>query len=161
MLLQRMRRSKGSDDAVTRILCEFDMEREIPCRTKLDAWLPAYLEAAGLGEAPKATPFFRALDVRDWRRLTGRPFNDQRIREILKTRLKATGLPATLVSRVRRDRPAAPARPSRRRAAPHEPANDADLQPTRPHGGVATSWNRFPRERSPRRRRGDPSRRDG
>ena len=71
-------------------------DREIPIRSTLDAWLTAYLEAGGLQGAPGATPLFRALDVRDWRRLTAQPVTAQRIRAVLKTRLRAAGLPPEL-----------------------------------------------------------------
>ena len=59
----------------------------------LDAWLLAYLKAGGLEDAPKTAPLFRALDIRDWSRLTARPMTDQRMRDVLKIRLKAAGLP--------------------------------------------------------------------
>ena len=82
--------------AVMRFQEKGGKDREIPIRSTLDAWLTAYLEAGGLQGAPGGTPLFRALDVRDWRRLTAQPVTAQRIRAVLKTRLRAAGLPPEL-----------------------------------------------------------------
>ena len=92
--LQLQDRRMTEAGAVMRFHEKGGKDREIPIRSTLDAWLTAYLKAGGLLEAPKATPLFRALDVLDWRRLTAQPLSDHRIRDVLKTRLKAAGLPS-------------------------------------------------------------------
>ena len=94
--LQRQDRRLTEAGAVMRFHEKGGKDREIPIRSTLDAWLTAYLDAGGLQDAPAATPFFRALDVRAWSRLTARPMTAQRIRDVLKIRLKAAGLPTEI-----------------------------------------------------------------
>ena len=94
--LQLHDRRMTETGAVMRFHEKGGKDREIPIRSTLDAWLTAYLAGGGLQGAPSATPFFRALDVRDWSRLTARPMTAQRIRDVLKIRLKAAGLPTEI-----------------------------------------------------------------
>ena len=91
--LQLQDRQRTEAGAVMRFHEKGGKDRVIPIRTTLDAWLMAYLDAGDLKDAPGASPFFRALDVQDWSRLTARPMTAQRIRDVLKIRLKAAGLP--------------------------------------------------------------------
>ena len=91
--LQLQDRRMTEAGAVMRFQEKGGKDREIPIRSTLDAWLTAYLEAGGLQDTRNATPLFRAMDVRDWGRLSARPLSDQRIRAVLKTRLQAAGLP--------------------------------------------------------------------
>ena len=51
---------------------------------------------AGLTDVPKTGPLFRSLDIRNRSRLSAAPFVPQRIRAMLKTRLKHAGLPITI-----------------------------------------------------------------
>ena len=67
-------------------------EREIPVRHDLEAWLRAYIEAAGIEADPKATPLFRSAE-RKKRALTDQRFSDHLMRQMLKRRLKDAGLP--------------------------------------------------------------------
>ena len=67
-------------------------EREIPVRHDLDAWLRAYLDAAGIADDPKASPLFRAAYFRR-RELQKAGIGPWTIRFILKRRLKDAGLP--------------------------------------------------------------------
>ncbi len=69
--------------------------REVPVRHDLDAWLTAYIEGAGLEEAPKGSMMFRAGQSRHGT-LTDRPMSPHAVRRMLKRRLKAAGLPEIL-----------------------------------------------------------------
>ena len=69
--------------------------REIPVRHDLDEWIAAYLEGAGLGEAPQASPLFRAGQRRS-SPLTDRAMSPLAVQLMLKRRLKAAGLPKIL-----------------------------------------------------------------
>ena len=69
--------------------------REIPVRHDLDEWIAAYLEGAGLGEAPQASPLFRAGQRRA-SPLTDRAMSPLAVQLMLKRRLKAAGLPKIL-----------------------------------------------------------------
>lgn len=69
--------------------------REIPVRLDLDEWIAAYLEGAGLREAPKASPLFRAGE-RQGSPLSDRPLNPHAVEKMLKRRLRAAGLPKIL-----------------------------------------------------------------
>ena len=71
-------------------------QREIPVRSNLGDWLDEYVGAAGLADLPKTGPLFRSLEIRDRSRLGATPFVPQRIRAMLKTRLKHAGLPGTI-----------------------------------------------------------------
>ncbi len=67
-------------------------EREIPVRRDLEAWLRAYIEAAGIEADPKTTPLFRSAE-RKKRALTDQRFSDHLMRQMLERRLKNAGLP--------------------------------------------------------------------
>ena len=71
-------------------------QREIPVRPNLRDWLDEYAAAAGLTDVPKTGPLFRSLDIQDRSHLSAAPFVPQRIRAMLKTRLKQAGLPITI-----------------------------------------------------------------
>lgn len=70
--------------------------REIPVRHDLDVWIGEYMTAAKIeAESSKAAPLFRSADNRR-RGLTAAPFSDHLIRQMLKRRLKAAGLPGSI-----------------------------------------------------------------
>ena len=66
--------------------------REIPVRADLQELVMAYIEAAGLGEAPKDTPLFQSALKRQ-RRLSGTRIHVNDICRMMKRRLKDIGLP--------------------------------------------------------------------
>ena len=68
-------------------------QREIPVRFDLDTWLTEYLEAAGIRDDPKGSPFFRRNDWHTETRLGSESIGPWTIRNILKRRLKDAGLP--------------------------------------------------------------------
>ena len=69
--------------------------REIPVRHDLDEWIAAFLDGAGLGEAPQASPLFRAGQRRS-SPLTERAMSPHAVQLMLKRRLAAAGLPKIL-----------------------------------------------------------------
>ena len=69
--------------------------REIPVRHDLDEWIAAYLEGAGLADAPQASPLFRAGQRRS-SPLTDRAMSPLAVQLMLKRRLRAAGLPKSL-----------------------------------------------------------------
>ena len=69
--------------------------REIPVRHDLDEWIAAYLEGAGLTDAPQASPLFRAGKRRS-SPLTDRAMSPLAMQLMLKRRLRAAGLPEIL-----------------------------------------------------------------
>jgi len=81
---------------VVRLHEKFGKQREIPVRWNLGNWLDEYVGTAGLSDVPKTGPLFRSLDIRNRSRLSAAPFVPQRIRAMLKTRLKHAGLPITI-----------------------------------------------------------------
>ena len=81
---------------VVRLHEKFGKQREIPVRWNLGNWLDEYVGTAGLTDVPKTGPLFRSLDIRNRSRLSAAPFVPQRIRAMLKTRLKHAGLPITI-----------------------------------------------------------------
>ena len=81
---------------VIRLLEKGGKQREIPVRSKLRDWLDEYVGTAGLTDVPKTSPLFRSLQIRDRSRVSAAPFVPQRIRAMLKTRLKHAGLPITI-----------------------------------------------------------------
>ena len=66
--------------------------REIPVRHDLEQMLFAYLDAAGIADAPKSTPLFRTA-YRRTRRLTAHSMYVVDICRMFKRRLKDAGLP--------------------------------------------------------------------
>ena len=64
-------------------------------RHDLDGWIAAYLEGAGLTDAPKAAPLYRAGERRG-SPLTERAMSPLAVQLMLKRRLKAAGLPEIL-----------------------------------------------------------------
>ena len=69
--------------------------RDIPVRSDLEAYLLEYLTAAGLTDAPPATPLFRTADGRSGR-LTARGLSGTDVGRLVKRRLAAAGLPTHL-----------------------------------------------------------------
>ena len=69
--------------------------REVPVRHDLDEWISAYLEGAGLEDAPQASPLYRAGQRRS-SPLTDRAMSPLAVQQMLKRRLKAAGLPKIL-----------------------------------------------------------------
>ena len=67
-------------------------ERKIPARHELEGWLNEYLAAAGMEEASRVSPFFRAADGKR-KALTGAGYVAHSMRQMLKRRLKDAGLP--------------------------------------------------------------------
>lgn len=67
-------------------------EREIPVRHDLEAWLNEYIAAAGISEATKASPLFRAADGKR-KALTEDRHVAHSMRQMMKRRLKDAGLP--------------------------------------------------------------------
>lgn len=67
-------------------------DREIPVRHDLDEWLREYLQVAGIGEDGGAKPLFRAAEKRR-PALTAKGYSADLIRQMLKRRLAAAGLP--------------------------------------------------------------------
>ena len=66
--------------------------REIPVRHDLDAWLRAYLDAAGIACQDDKTPLFRAADGKR-KQLTPAGYRAHSMRQMLKRRLEDAGLP--------------------------------------------------------------------
>ena len=64
-------------------------------RIDLDEWIGAYIEGAGLTEAPPASPLFRAGERRN-SPLTERPLSPRAVEDMLKRRLAEAELPRIL-----------------------------------------------------------------
>ncbi len=71
--------------------------REIPVRHDLDEWIAAYLEGAGLTDAPQSSPLFRAGERRS-SLLTDRAMSPPAVQRMLKRRMATAGLPKILSS---------------------------------------------------------------
>ena len=71
--------------------------REIPVRHDLDEWIAAYLEGAGLTDAPQSSPLFRAGERR-YSPPTERALSPLAVEQMLKRRLKAGALAVALDS---------------------------------------------------------------
>jgi integrase/recombinase XerD len=69
--------------------------REIPVRHDLEQYLLAYLDAAGLRDAPKDSPLFRSA-IGKTRQLTAKAATAGDLGRAVKRRLKDAGLPARL-----------------------------------------------------------------
>ncbi len=66
--------------------------REIPVRHDLEGFIMAYIDAAGMRDAPKDTPLFQSALKRQ-RRLTGKQLHANDICRMMKRRLKDISLP--------------------------------------------------------------------
>ena len=91
----RLRRGDLEDQGPQRVLRfreKGGKQREIPVRHDLDRWLGAYLEAAGIEDAPKETPLFRSA-LGKQKQLSPRPLSANSMGLMLKRRLKDAGLP--------------------------------------------------------------------
>ncbi len=66
--------------------------REIPVRGDLQEMIAAYIDVAGLRDAPKDTPLFQSA-LKKQRRLTGKAIHVNDICRMMKRRLKDIGLP--------------------------------------------------------------------
>jgi site-specific recombinase XerD len=66
---------------------------EVPAHHNAEAYMDAYLEAAGIAEE-KRGPLFRSVDRR--RRLTGAPMARTDVFRMIKRRARAVGLPSTI-----------------------------------------------------------------
>lgn len=66
--------------------------REIPVRHDLQELISAYVDAAGLGDAPKETPLFQSA-LKKQRRLSGKAIHVNDICRMMKRRLKDFGMP--------------------------------------------------------------------
>jgi integrase len=66
---------------------------EVPAHHNAEAYMDAYLEAAGIGEQKKS-PLFRSVDRR--RRLTAQPMTRTDVLRMIKRRARAVGLPPTI-----------------------------------------------------------------
>ncbi len=66
---------------------------EMPAHHKVEAYLDAYLEAAGIGEDKKG-PIFRTVDRS--RRLTDQPMGRNDVLRMIRRRAKAAGLPENI-----------------------------------------------------------------
>jgi site-specific recombinase XerD len=67
-------------------------EREIPVRHDLEGWINEYILAAGIVEASRAAPLFRAADGKR-KQLTSNAYAAHSIRQMMKRRLEDAGLP--------------------------------------------------------------------
>lgn len=98
--VSRLRRRDLQDQGTQqtlRFLEKNGKDREIPVRHDLGEWLAEYLSASGI-EDPGAWLYQAALPVkpRPGQALSGKQMTDHLIRIMVKRRLKAAGLPATL-----------------------------------------------------------------
>jgi integrase/recombinase XerD len=71
---------------------EVSKPREIPVRHNLEEYIDAYIDAAGLRDAPRDTPLFQRA-MKTQRRLSGNPMNADDIYRMMKRRLKDFGMP--------------------------------------------------------------------
>lgn len=67
-------------------------EHAVPCHHNAEAYLDAYISAAGIGALGRS-PLFRTLDVR--RQLSVRPLHRNDVLRMVKRRAKAAGLPVS------------------------------------------------------------------
>lgn len=91
----RLRRGDLEDQGPQRVLRfreKGGRQREVPVRHDLDGWLGAYIEEAGIEDAPKEVPLFRSA-LGNRKRLSDRPLSANDMRRLLKRRLKDAGLP--------------------------------------------------------------------
>jgi integrase len=86
----------AGDQWMLRFLEKNSKSREIPVRHELRKIIAAYIECAGLAEAPKDASPFRAA-IRKTGRLSQRPIHVNDICRMMKQRLAAASLPLRLL----------------------------------------------------------------
>ena len=69
--------------------------RQVPVRRDLEAWIKEYMEAAGIEDAPAASPLFRPAEGKP-RQLVERFYTAHSMRQQITRRLKQAGLPAII-----------------------------------------------------------------
>ncbi len=85
----------SGDQWLLRFLEKGGKSREIPVRSNLQPYLEEYIEAAGLGDAPKNSPLFRTA-IRKEKRLTQTALTTNDVYRMLKRRMRDAGLPPNL-----------------------------------------------------------------
>ena len=91
-------RDLGAEDWALRFIEKGGRQREIPVRHDLKGWLQEYIEAAGIADAPKVAPLFRAalistkLGFSNQNRFNNSALTAHSMRQMLKRRLKSAGL---------------------------------------------------------------------
>lgn len=70
-------------------------ERAIPVHHELERWLLAYVDAAGIGNAPKESPLFRSAEGKTGK-LTSQAVTGGDVGRLVKRRLRDAGLPGDL-----------------------------------------------------------------
>ena len=93
--LRMMDFQHDGEQYVLRFLDKGGKSREIPVRLDLQRCILAYVEAAGIGGDAKESPLFRMGNGRT-KKLSGNAMTSKRICELVKRRLKDTGLPSRL-----------------------------------------------------------------
>ncbi len=85
----------SGDQWLLRFLEKGGKSREIPVRSNLQPYLEEYIDAAGLGDAPKNSPLFRTA-IRKEKRLTQKALTTNDVYRMLKRRMRDAGLPPNL-----------------------------------------------------------------
>jgi hypothetical protein len=132
--------------------------REIPVRGDLQELISAYIDAAGLRDAPKDAPLFQSA-LKKQRRLSGKTIHVNDICRMMKRRLKDIGLPL-LYSPIPSASPPSPtcwSRASRSKTCSAWPGTPIRAPPASTTGASARSrgilWRGFPCDALGRRQR--------